>query len=356
MNSPNARQARQIVKLAVAVSMAAFASDSVLAQAPASGAATKKPAAATAKPRPARDAKQNPPWRVVSTYVPPRTPDGQPDIQGMYEPGYFNQPAETAVGGPWKPASPKGGAQIGPTDFGARQAAETDPAAPHVTPTNKPMVVDPPDGIVPMQPWVAAMRKEIYAKQEKPEFLDPRVRCLQAGVPRANTPVYYNSYQIIQKPGYVVILYEWNHMTRIIPLDGRPHLDPKIRLPMGDSRGRWEGNTLVVDVTNFNDDSWVLGHGGIGEGQPAETATSGHGIVHSPELHVVERFTPIDKNIIRYEATIEDPKAFTRPFTVAFEAMVRGREDHQLFEYACHEGNRDGILMATGVDIDPSQK
>jgi len=293
---------------------------------------------------------------AADTYTPPRTPDGQPDISGMYEPGWINQPAETAVGGPWKPPVPKGGKSIGPTDFGAREAAEKDKSRTQIEQSRKPMVVDPPDGKIPMQPWVAEMRKKIYDNQEKAEYLDPRVRCLQAGVPRANTPVYYNSYQIIQKPGYVVIIYEWNHMTRIIPLDGRPHLDPRIRLPMGDSRGRWEGNTLVVDVTNFNDDTWVLGHGGIGEGQPAETATSGHGVVHSPDLHVVERYIPVNKDLIRYEATITDAKAFTRPFKVSFDAMVRGRADHQLFEYACHEGNRDGILMATGVDIDPSQK
>ena len=138
--------------------------------------------------------------------------------------------------------------------------------------------------------------------------------------------------------------------------DGRPHLDKKIRLPMGDSRGRWEGNTLVVDVTNFNDDTWTLGHGGPGEGQPADTLTSGHGVVHSPDLHVVERFTPINEHVIRYEARIEDPKTFSRPFTIALDAFVRGKADHQIFEYACHEGNRDGIFMATGVDIDPDQK
>ena len=294
--------------------------------------------------------------QVKSSYVPPRTPDGQPDISGMYEPGHITQPAENPIGERWKPAPLPGGRTIGPTDFGAQQAANTDPTRAQIKPSTTPMIVDPPDGKVPMQPWVAAKRKEIYEKQHIAEFLDGRVRCLQAGVPRANTPVYYNSYQIVQKPGYVVIIYEWNHMTRIIPLDGRPHLDPRIRLPMGDSRGRWEGNTLVVDVTNFNDDTWVLGHGGIGEGQPASSATSGHGIVHSPELHVVERYTPIDKDIIHYEARIEDPKAFTRPFTISFQAMVRGRSDHQIFEYACHEGNRDGILMATGVDIDPDQK
>jgi hypothetical protein len=319
--------------LTLTAAIAVFASDAAFAQAPPGAAATKAAKAAS--------------------YVPPRTPDGQPDISGMYEPGWFGQPEETPVGGPWKPSR---GAGIGPTDFGARDSYENDPAIAKVERTTKPMVVDPPDGKIPMLPWVVEMRKKIYENQHKAEFLDPRVRCLQAGVPRANTPVYYNSYQIVQKPGYVVIVYEWNHMTRIIPLDGRPHLDSRIRLPMGDSRGRWEGNTLVVDVTNFNDDTWILGHGAIGEGQPYETAASGHGIVHSPELHVIERFTPTNKDVIRYEATIEDPKAFSRPFKIAFNAMVRARADHQLFEYACHEGNREGILMATGVDIDPSQK
>ena len=290
---------------------------------------------------------------ATSSYAPPKTPWGDPDISGMYEPGFIGQPAENPVGERWKPAP---GRNVGPTDFGAREAADKDKSRQQIEPSMKPMIVDPPDGKVPMQPWVAEQRKIIYDNQHKAEHLDGRVRCLQAGVPRANTPVYYNSYQIVQKPGYVVIMYEWNHMTRIIPLDGRPHLDPRIRLPMGDSRGRWEGNVLVVETTNFNDDTWVLGHGGIGEGQPSSSATTGHGIVHSPELRVVERYIPMDANLIRYEALIEDPKAFTRPFTIAFDAMVRGRPDHQLFEYACHEGNREGILLATGVDIDPSQK
>jgi hypothetical protein len=273
----------------------------------------------------------------------------------MYEPGWIGQPAEASASGKrWRP--PEGARSVGPTDFGARNAAENDPTTSHIERVTTPMIIDPPDGKVPLLPWAVAKRKELIDNQDKAYALDGRVRCLQAGVPRANMPVYYNSYQILQKPGAVVIIYEWNHMTRIIPLDGRPHLDKRIRLPNGDSRGRWEGNTLVVDVTNFNDDTWVLGHGAPGEGQPADTLTSGHGVVHSPELHVVERFTPLDKDIIRYEARIEDPKTFSRPFTIAFDAMVRGRKDHQLFEYACHEGNREGILMATGVDIDPDQK
>ena len=290
---------------------------------------------------------------ATGVYVPSRTPDGQPDISGMYEPGWIRQPVEVAVVPGWQ--RPKN-QFIDPTDFGAQQAAETDPTTSHIERTDKPMIIDPPDGKIPFQPWAFEMRKKIIASQNTIEFIDPRIRCLQSGVPRANTPVYYNSYQILQRPGAVVILYEWNHMTRIIPIDGSPHLDPRIRLPMGDSRGRWEGNTLVVDVTNFNDDGWVLGHGRVDEGQPGDTVTTGHGTVHSPELHVVERFTPVDKDRIHYEARIEDPKVFTRPFTISFYAMVRGRADHQLFEYACHEGNRMGILMQTGYDYDPSQR
>jgi hypothetical protein len=113
---------------------------------------------------------------ATGKYMPPRTPDGQPDISGMYEPGWISQPAETAVGGEWHPAAPKGGKAIGPTDFGARDAVETDPTTAHIEKSRKPMVVDPPDGKIPMQPWVAEKRKQIYAHQEKAEFLDPRVR------------------------------------------------------------------------------------------------------------------------------------------------------------------------------------
>ena len=220
------------------------------------------------------------------------------------------------------------------------------------TTDRSPMIFDPPDAIIPLQPWAVAKRDEIIAHQENVQLLDPRVRCLQAGVPRANLPVFYNSYQILQPPGSVVILYEWNHMTRVIPLDGRPHLPAAIRLANGDSRGRWEGNTLVVDVTNFTGDTWVVGHGAPPEGAPASSLTSGHGVIHTEALHVVERFTRVDPATIRYEATIEDPRVFTRPWKFALDAFVRAKPDHQLFEYACHEGNRSNVLLVTGADIE----
>jgi hypothetical protein len=280
-------------------------------------------------------------------YTPPKTPDGQPDISGMWEPGP-GRPMEKERGQPWKPpagASSQNGAAYTffPPGTELPGGRATD---------RSPMIFDPSDSIIPLQPWAVAKRDEIIDHQDKVEYLDPRVRCLQSGVPRANLPVFYNSYQILQTPGHVIILYEWNHMTRVIPLDGRPHLPPQVRLANGDSRGRWEGNTLVVDVTNFTDDTWVVGHGAPPEGAPASSITTGHGVIHSDQLHVVEKFTMVDKDTIRYEARIEDPKVFTRPWTFALNAFTRGKPDHQLFEYACHEGNRSNVLLSTGVDIE----
>jgi hypothetical protein len=284
---------------------------------------------------------------TAKTYSPSKTPDGQPDISGMWEPGP-GRPMEKQRGEAWKP--PVGAS-------GQNNAAYTflppgDELPGGRTTDRSPMIFDPADGIIPLQPWAIAKRDEIMDHQDKVDYLDPRVRCIQSGIPRANLPVFYNSYQFLQTPGHVIILYEWNHMTRVIPLDGRPHLPSQIKLANGDSRGRWEGNTLVVDVTNFATDTWVVGHGAPPEGAPASAITTGHGIVHSDQLHVTERFTMTDKDTIRYEARIEDPKVFTKPWSFALEAFKRGKPDHQLFEYACHEGNRSNVLLTTGVDIE----
>ena len=277
---------------------------------------------------------------------PAKTPDGQPNLTGMWLPDPSNRPMEVPSGTPWKPP-----AGFDPGTNSAYTFFAPDEGRAPVARDRRPMIVDPADGKIPLQPWAAAKRETIVARQEKPEQLDPRVRCLQSGLPRANLPVFYNSYQIMQTPGYVIILYEWNHMTRFIPLDGRPHVSPKIRLPMGDSRGRWEGNTLVVDVTNFTDRTWAVGHGAPPEGAPASSISTGHGVFHTEALHVVERFTPMGDKI-HYEATIEDPKVFTQPWTIAFDAFHRAPPDHQLFEYACHEGNARNVKLLTGVDIE----
>ena len=130
-------------------------------------------------------------------------------------------------------------------------------------------------------------------------------------------PEAYNSnIQFQQGPGYVAILQEEIHDTRIIPLDGRPHLGPNIRQLMGDSRGRWEGSTLVVDTTNFTDKTNFRGS--------------------SENLHVVERFTRVDEETILYQFMVEDPTTWTRPWKAEL-SMVKTKGP--IFEFACHEGN-----------------
>jgi len=132
-------------------------------------------------------------------------------------------------------------------------------------------------------------------------------------------------FQILQPPGSVVLLYEAFHSYRIIPLEARPHIPDAIRLFEGDSRGHWEGDTLVVDVTNQNEGTWFDMAGNF----------------HSDLLHVIERYTPVDDNTINYEATLEDPKVFTRPFKIAFSLGRNTEADYQQMEYACVEGEKD---------------
>jgi hypothetical protein len=137
---------------------------------------------------------------------------------------------------------------------------------------------------------------------------------------------YGNVFQIVQVPGYVAILMEMIHEARIIPLDGRPLSN--IKQWNGESRGRWEGHTLVVETTNYNNKGWI-----------ATNAASGRikGIPQSEALRVIERFTRVDRDTIQYEITIDDPKVYTRPWKVAFPFYTD--PNAQVFEYACHEGN-----------------
>jgi hypothetical protein len=218
----------------------------------------------------------------------------------------------------------------------------------------RPVVVDPPDGRIPLTPEALARRKDIIANQDKIEYLDGRVLCLAPGLPRATIPAPVVGYQIFQKPGYVVIFYEQNHLYRTIPLDGRPPLDPNIRKAMGVPRGHWEGNVLVVEVTNFTtnlSNNWVIGALSVAAGVPAESLTTGHGIPRSDLYRVTERYTPIDANTIHYEAKIEDPKVFTQPWTIAYYAFARAPKNYVPVEYACFEGNDKNLLLMTNTDI-----
>jgi hypothetical protein len=166
-------------------------------------------------------------------------------------------------------------------------------------------------------------------------------RCISRTLPVAMIPNLYNNfYQIIQTPAYVVILVEMIHEARIIPLDGRPHATESIRQWLGDSRGRWEGNTLVVETIHFND---KLDGGDL---QPSHVIQTGHR-GSGKTLRLVERFTRINADTIDYRFTVEDPATFTRPYTVAIP-MRKAADGDQMFEYACHEGNHAMVNILKG--------
>jgi hypothetical protein len=284
--------------------------------------------------------------RPVSTFVPPRTPDGQPDISGLY----VAIPLPRGIETPLVPLAARGGNRAGGEfSYSLNERPKLPPGA-----EVRPAVVDPADGKIPLKPEALAKRKQTIANQEKIEYLDGRVLCLAPGVPRTQIPAPVVGYQIMQKPGAVVLFYEQSHLYRIIPLDGRPPLDPNIKKAMGVSRGRWEGNTLVVEVTNFTnnfDNDWVIGAASAASGVPAESLASGHGIGHSDAYRVTERYTPIDANTIHYEATITDEKVFTQPWTIAFYAFARAPKDYVPVEYACFEGNEKNMMLMTNTDI-----
>lgn len=287
-----------------------------------------------------------PPYtRPVSTYVPTRTPDGQPDITGLY----LAIPLPRNIETPTVPITRPPNRANGEFSYSLNERPKLPPGA-----IVRPAGVDPADGKIPLRPEALARRKDIISKQEKIEHLDGRVLCLAPGIPRSTVPAPVVGYQIFQKPGYVVIFYEQSHLYRTIPLDGRPPLDPNIRKAMGVSRGRWEGNVLVVEVTNFTtnlENNWVIGAVSATPGVPAESLATGHGIPHSDRYRVTERYTPIDANTIHYEAIITDENVFTQPWTVAWYGFARAPKDYVPVEYACFEGNEKNLLLMTNTDI-----
>lgn len=239
----------------------------------------------------------------MKTFTPPQTADGVANFQGYWERAYTSQDIE---------------------EHGADQFNIV--AGPSI-------VIDTPDRKIPYQPWALALKKDMVAR-----YISPLAACLPPGVPRyAIAP---GPHEIIQTPGYVVHLLEFSHSYRIIPTMPRPHVGGAIRLYLGDSRGRWEGNTLVVDVRNANGLTWIDNAGNF----------------FSEGLYVVERYTMVDADTIHYEARIEDPQVYTRPWTMV-SALLRNKEPgFQLFEQACHEGNRSikgsesiGMKMYRGV-------
>ena len=194
------------------------------------------------------------------------------------------------------------------------------------------LIVDPPNGLYPPLTPEGQKRLDRLADVRERPAVGPEdravgERCIlgfNSGPPMV--PAAYNmNVQIVQAPGYVVLLNEMVHNARIIPMDGRPHLDKSVRQWVGDSRGRWEGNTLVIDTTNYS----------------GETAFRGS----SPNLHLIERFTR-DGDSLLYEFTVEDPTTWTRPFTVQIPML---KSNLPIYEYACHEGNYGMFGILSGA-------
>jgi hypothetical protein len=251
-----------------------------------------------------------------------RTADGQPDITGTWravEGGTYDMTAVISGGAIFQ--------WLLDRDAGRPVAARPS------------RVIDPADGKIPYLPWARAHQQEIERNADNPrkrEHIDPRARCLPGGTPRE---VFPTGFKFVQAPGYVLFLGGQKSVSRLIPLDGRPHLGEDIKLWMGSSRGRWEGNTLVVDVRNQN----------------SKGRFDMVGNFASDRVRVTERWTIVDANTIEYTALLDDPTVYARPWTLGariVRATPRGGDVHadEYWEDACHEGERSAEHMVLTPD------
>ena len=273
--------------------------------------------------------------QAQTSFEPPRTPWGHPDLQGLWTSnGVTGVPVER----PKETLTAEDIARREQTEeLRNQQEPERDVNIVWDEPETQrkiqqsALVVDPPNGRIPI---TAEMQKAVddwgpshYGIGIRSwTDLDLWDRCISKGFPTVMAPMgYNNAYEILQTEEFVTIRYEIIHDMRIIPLDGRAPLHENIRQYWGDSRGRWEGETLVVEVTNFTDKTF-------GTQQPLGSYRGG-----GKDMKVVERFTLTDRDTIDYRATLEDPRAFTRPWTLSIP-LIRD-ETYVIYEYACHEGN-----------------
>jgi hypothetical protein len=312
----------------------------------AAGAAGQVPAPRTAAPvrpedLPAKKRLSVP--KNVKGWTPPRTAWGDPEIAGVFtnsdESGIpFERPAQFE-GRRVEDVTPAELADI--VRQRQQQTVERAPTLSEFPGATSPLhwfenynaansrawlVSDPPDGKVPpvtaegqARAAARALARSAHGPADSWEDRSYYDRCITRGIPGSMMPaIYGNSYQIHQGPGYVAIRYEMVNETRLIPLDGRPHLGDTIRRYLGDARGHWDGNTLVVETTNFTD----------------KTAYRGS----SEFLKMTERFTPIAPDTVEWSVTFDDPHTWARPWTFAMN-LTKADNSQQPFEYACHEGN-----------------
>ena len=295
--------------------------------------------------------------KAAKPWIAPRTPWGDPDIQGLW-------PANDMQGTPYeRPESFGTRATLNDKEFAERQAArerqikaDGEVFVPQGQRTGiggpshwsagergdpqrqASLVIDPPNGRIPA---MTDEGKKLFDRARSTYYYDfpdavvshpfetfedlgPYDRCITRGVLSSMLPTAYNmGTEILQIPGAVVIRNEMIHETRIVPVDGRPHISSKIRSYMGDSRGHWEGETLVIETINFN--------GKVG------LTRNGNTLLTSPDLKLVERLTRVAADTLHYEATVEDSRTWTRPWKVSLP--LKQHPEYQFFEYACHEGN-----------------
>jgi hypothetical protein len=301
------------------------------------------------------------PGRVGATWTAPRTGWGVPDLQGVWTNATLT-PIE-------RPDSLAGKTVLTAEEAAelevrsAEQRAATDRFIPgsvgaynqfwmdggkNVTGDRRTsLIVDPPDGRIP---WTTTGRRRLDADTarygvgpfESWVDADTGERCLTDGLPLVPLQGYNMNYHILQSPGWVAVLNEMFHEYRLIPVDGRAHVPPEVDQLLGDARGRWEGNTLVVETTRFADKSHFLWRATWRAARPS--------------LHLVERFTRVDDETIDYEFTMTDPEMFTRPWTALVPMTTnqasRGVTTGPLFEYACHEGNYGLLNIMRGARAD----
>jgi hypothetical protein len=278
-------------------------------------------------------ARLSPETRQPEPYRAPRTADGRPDLSGIWQAlntanydiqAHDARPALALIPAPTRTGAP-----------GIGRATPTALPSPAVRALGAVGGVPGGDGVVegneiPYQPWAARKKKE---NAERWLERDPEITCFMPGVPRATYMPY--PFQILQGSNEILIAYEFAGTTRTVHMNKVG--DSPSPTWMGWSRGRWEGDTLVVEVTDFNDQTWFDRAGNF----------------HSDALRVVERYTPVSPHHLMYEATIEDPKVFTRPWKMKMPLYRRFETDKQLFEYKCVEFVEELMYGHLGI-IDPA--
>jgi hypothetical protein len=296
---------------------------------------------------PARSGATSAPASAARAWTAPRTPWGDPDLQGTWTTDDFigvpiERPAE--LGTKRYFTDEEWAARLARQEEQARKAAQSPPAtggnvgppdhwgeAPRNATRQTSFVVEPADGRIPA---VTPEAQKRAAPRDRGSFgtgpfntvtdFTNFDRCISRGVVGSLLPrPYGNGLDIVQAPGYVALRHEMIHEPRVIPISTKPHISSAINGYMGDARGRWEGDTLIVETTNFTDQMSI--------------GFNGNGLRHSSAMRLVERFKRVAADTIEWEVTIEDPKTYTKPFKMAL--LITSAQGYEVHEYACHEGN-----------------